>query len=216
MRKRFLIIWMTLITLAICSYFISPKLPDLVRNVNPSVVQIRVQDDYGRSWLGSGVIVHEHGLILTAKHVIEDANSIIVILSDERKYKVVNEIVDPNNDIGIVHIAPLENLPTVEFGDGVQIGEEVFIVGSPFNLFNSVASGIVAGEERDVLFFKSEPLLQLDIAGNPGNSGCPVFDMSGKIVGIVIGTIRNGDGITFVIPIDRCKRLVERYVEANN
>ncbi|GAF70020.1 unnamed protein product [marine sediment metagenome] len=200
----------------ICKNAISPELPDLVRSVNPSVVQIRVQGDYGRKWRGSGVIVHEHGLILTARHVVEDSNDITVILSDGRKYKSIDKIADPNNDIGIVRIASLEDLPTIKFGKEVQTGEEVFIVGSPFGLFNSVALGIVAGEDRDVPYFCSEPLLQLDVAGNPGNSGCPAFNMSGKIVGILIGGMRDGDGITVVIPGDRCKKLLEDYVDRNN
>lgn len=216
MRKSFLLIWMLLVTLVICNGFLSPGLPDLVEKVNPSVVQIRVQDDYGRSWLGSGVIVHEHGLILTAKHVVKDANNIGIILANGRVYKSVNKIVDLNNDIGIIHIAPLEDLPTIEFGDYVREGEKVFIIGSPFGLRNSIALGIVAGKDRYIPFFHSEFLLQLDIAGSSGSSGCPVFNMNGKVVGIVIGGIRNGDGITIVVPVDACKRLLENYVSGNN
>jgi len=195
--KKFLLIWMLLVTLTICVDKISPALPDVVAKVNPSVVQIKARTENGREWLGSGVIVHEHGLILTARHVIRDANDITIILADGEKYKVVNKIVDPNNDIGIVHITPLKDLPAVKFGGDVKIGEKVFIVGSPFGFRNSVALGIVAGGNR------------LDITGNPGSSGGPVFNMKGRIVGIVVSGIRNN--MVFIVPADTCKRLLEKY-----
>lgn len=214
--KKFLIIWMVLVTFMVCKNAVSPELPDLVKNVDPTVVQVKIQNEYGRKWLGSGVIVHERGLILTAKHVIVDSNDITVVLTDGTVYKGVNKIVDPNNDIGIIHIAPLKDLPTIEFGDDVRVGEKVFIVGSPFGLCNSVAFGIVAGKNRYIPYFGSGFMLQLDIAGNPGNSGSPIFDMTGKVIGIMVGGKWGGDGVTIVVPVDKCKRLLERYVENNH
>lgn len=211
MKNCFLLICISVIIVLVIR-FVSPELPDLVEMVNPAIVQIEVIDEYGREWLGSGVIVHRHGLILTAKHIVEDANELTIILANGEEYKSINKMIDPNNDVGIIHIALLEYLSTVTFANDVQIGEKVFIVGSPFGYSNSVAVGIVAGEDRDVPFFGIEPMLQLDIAGNPGNSGCGVFNLDCRLVGILVGRIYNSDGINFAIPSDICKLLAEKYI----
>ena len=205
-----------MVTSAICWGYLSFELPDVVAKVNPAVVQIEVRNEYGRGWSGSGVIVHEHGLILTAKHIIKDVDDIEVTLADGRVYKVADTITDPNNDIGIIHIAPLEDLPVAELGSGVRVGEEIFIIGSPFGLYNSVALGIVAGRNRSILYFGTEPMLQLDVAGNPGNSGSGIFNFKGELAGILVGRISNADGINFAASSDACKLLVEKYVGVQN
>ena len=188
------------------------NLPKVIKGVAPSVVTIEAVGEYGETWLGSGVIVHEHGLILTAKHVIEYTDEITVILEDGREYQGVNKMVDPNNDVGIVQIALLEDLPVIKFGDDVKIGEDVFIVGSPFGLSNSVAVGIVSAKGRDIAMFGEDGMLQLDIAGNPGNSGSGVFNMSGEIVGMLVGGSTYGDGVCFAISVEACRELLEEYI----
>lgn len=215
MRKKFLITWMVLVTIVLYVNLMSPNLQELVRRVNPSVVKIESVDEYGQKWSGSGVIVHEHGLILTAKHVIEDANDIEVILADGRRFEVIDKIVDPNNDVGIVRIAPLEDLPAVEFGGDVQVGQDVFIIGSPYGIFNSVSRGIVSKTELIELYFGSDEMILLDIARNPGNSGCPVFDFNGNVVGILVGGITYADGIAYITHRDVCERLLNERKKAS-
>jgi len=216
MRKRFLIPWMVLVTLVLLVNLMSPNLQELVRRVNPAVVKIEAVNEWGEVWSGSGVIVHERGLILTAKHVIEDSNDIEVILADGRRFKVINKIVDPNNDVGIVHIAPLEDLPVIKFGGDVQVGEDVFIIGSPYGIFNSVSLGIVSKIGIIAPYFGIDPMIQLDIAGNPGNSGCGTFNFKGKLVGILVGGVYSADGIAIITHREVCERLLEDYVRRNN
>ncbi len=210
--KKLFIFWALCAIVGLYIHSLPPNLPRVIRKVAPSVVTIEVVGEYGETWLGSGVIVHEHGLILTAKHVIEYTDEITVILEDGREYQGVDKIVDPNNDVGIVQIALLEDLPVITLGSDIQIGEDIFIVGSPFELRNSVAVGIVSAKGRDIAMFGEDGILQLDIAGNPGNSGSGVFNMSGKIVGILVGGIPYGDGICFVISVEVCKELLGKYI----
>lgn len=214
-RNRIAIIWLLVV---ICSILIIPvvrprELPDVINDVYPSVVYIEADGYYGK-WSGSGVVVHERGLILTAKHILEDADYIRVTFPNGNVYDGVNWLVDPNDDVGILQIATLEDLPMSSFDTtNCRVGEEVFIIGSPFGLFNSVNKGIISAVDREVCFFGIEPMLQADIAGNPGNSGCPVFNMDGDVIGIIVGGIIGGDGIGFVTSADVCKKLVDKYVE---
>ncbi|KKM08038.1 hypothetical protein LCGC14_1727920 [marine sediment metagenome] len=211
MKNSLMLVCVLLFSIAVMNLR-SGNLPKVIKGVAPSVVTIEVVGEYGETWLGSGVIVHEHGLILTAKHVIEYADEITVILEDGREYRGVNKIVDPNNDVGIVQIALLEDLPIITLGGDVQIGEQVFIVGSPFELCNSVAVGIVSAEGRYIPMFGEDGMLQLDIAGNPGNSGSGVFNMSGEIVGMLVGGSTYGDGVCFAISVEACRELLEEYI----
>lgn len=186
-----------------------------VQEVMPAVVGVRIIDAYGREGYGSGVIIDERGLILTAGHVVQDASCLEIRLSNGRKYEAFDWYYDLDNDIGIIHVAPLKNLPVAKLGEDPDLVDKIFIIGSPFGpeYFNSVNIGIVSGLERRIEYFGRELMIQLDIAGNPGNSGCPVFDMSGKIVGIVVGGIYGSDGMIFVEPISLCKKVIKTYVE---
>ena len=164
-----------------------PDLPDLVERVMPSIVQIRV----GSSGTGSGMVIDRDGHILTNRHVIEDATSIVVELRDGTTAMAEVMGADAGNDLAVIRAdLPAESLTPAVFGDSsaVRVGEPVFAIGNPFGLGFTVTSGIISGLGRES---DGEPgghrirgVLQTDAAVNPGNSGGPLFNGSGEVIGI--------------------------------
>ena len=155
--------------------------------------------------LGSGFIVTPDGVVLTNAHVVDNAKEVTVKLTDRREFtaKVIGK--DDQSDVAVLKI-DAHNLPTVRLGDDsqVKVGEWVVAIGSPFGFDNSVTAGIVSAKERS-LGGSYVPFLQTDVAVNPGNSGGPLFDLHGNVVGINSQIYsRNGgfQGLSFAIPID--------------
>lgn len=196
-------------------YYEYCRLPNLIYRVYPSVVYIEANDNNGAYWSGSGIIVHKRGLILTAKHLIENAINIIIFTADGEKYTVINWILDPNNDIAIIETTSIIETKICKFDLTSEIGDSIFTIGSPYGLFNTVNKGIISNKERFIPLFGSGLILQLDIACNPGSSGGPVFDVNGDIIGIIVGVIIDADGIVFAEPASACKKLVDKYVSEN-
>ncbi|MHA1228792.1 MAG: S1C family serine protease [Candidatus Hodarchaeales archaeon] len=200
------------------------SLPGLVRKVQDSVVVISVGGEY-YGWSGSGVIISNNGLVLTAGHVLRyaDVNDITVHFRDGTTAKVLSTYVEDERvaDIGLLKI-DLSTLTGPEGGTPIalqpctfgtaNVGEEVFAIGEPFGLVWSVTSGIVSGLGRQESFFGSVKLLQTDCPLNPGNSGCPVFNMNGEVIGICIGGIGGADGIGFCVPSSTCNLVISKYL----
>lgn len=189
-------------------------LSSMVYRVMPSVVYIEATVDdyeYGYGWSGSGVIIGPH-TVLTAKHVIEDANSLMITIADGNTYEAVEWKVDPNNDCGLLFFEE-ELSPIIRLADSdkIKIGDKVAVIGSPFgyDFFNTVTTGIVSGLDREILFFGEVPLITVDAAANFGNSGGPVFDMQGRVIGIIVGGMWDADGFGIVTPVNICKELYE-------
>jgi serine protease Do len=156
--------------------------------------------------LGSGFIVSSDGLILTNAHVVDGATDVTVKLTDKREFraKVVGK--DKGTDVAVLRI-DARNLPTVTLGDPArtQVGEWVLAIGSPFGFENSATAGIVSGRARSLPDEGYVPFLQTDVPVNPGNSGGPLFNLAGQVVGInsQIYTRSGGYmGLSFAIPID--------------
>jgi len=156
--------------------------------------------------LGSGFIVSPDGVILTNAHVVADASEVTVKLTDKREFqaKVVGS--DKLSDVAVLKI-DAHDLPTVKLGSGanLKVGEWVLAIGSPFGFENSVTSGIVSAKSRSLPEEGYVPFIQTDVAVNPGNSGGPLFNMKGEVVGInsQIYTRSGGyQGLSFAIPID--------------
>lgn len=155
---------------------------------------------------GSGFIVSSDGYILTNAHVVENAEEVTVKTTDRREYtaKVVGS--DPSTDVAVLKI-DAKNLPTVKIGDASKLrpGEWVIAIGSPFGFENSVTAGIVSATSRSMPGSNYAPFIQTDVAVNPGNSGGPLFNLNGEVVGINSQIYsRNGGymGLSFAIPID--------------
>jgi serine protease Do len=171
------------------------------------------QERQARS-LGSGFIISEDGYILTNSHVIKDADEIVVTLNDrtEKPARVVGS--DERSDVALLKIEA-KQLPTVEIGDSddLQVGEWVVAIGSPFGLEHTATQGIVSALGRNLPSDTYVPFIQTDVAVNPGNSGGPLFNTEGKVVGVnaQIYTRTGGYmGLSFAIPIDVAMQVVEQ------
>jgi len=157
--------------------------------------------------LGSGFIISKDGFILTNDHVVEGADEITVKLTDKREYKAKVIGSDKRSDIALIKIEPTGALPTVKTGDPakLKVGEWVVAIGSPFGFENTVTAGIVSGKGRIMQDANLVPFIQTDVAINVGNSGGPLFNMRGEVVGInsrLFSPTGTYLGIAFAIPID--------------
>jgi serine protease Do len=157
--------------------------------------------------LGSGFIISKDGFILTNEHVVEGADEITVKLTDKREYKAKVIGTDKRTDIALIKIEPTAPLPTVKMGDPskLKVGEWVVAIGAPFGFENTVTAGIVSGKGRIMQDANLVPFIQTDVAINVGNSGGPLFNMRGEVVGInsrLFSPTGTYLGIAFAIPID--------------
>jgi len=163
--------------------------------------------------LGSGFIIDRAGLILTNNHVVENAEKIVVRLSDEREFeaKVVGR--DPKTDIAVIKINAKEDLPVAPLGDSrrLEVGEWVLAIGNPFGLEHTVTAGIVSAKGRRIGAGPYDNFIQTDASVNPGNSGGPLINIRGEVVGIntaIFSRAGGNIGIGFAIPINLVKELL--------
>ncbi|MBY8604455.1 Do family serine endopeptidase [Burkholderia arboris] len=156
--------------------------------------------------LGSGFIVSADGVILTNRHVVGDAVSIDVKLTDKRQFKgrVIGS--DPVSDVAVIRI-DAHNLPVVATGDPArtEVGDWVMAIGSPYGFANTVTQGIVSAKSRSLPGEQAIPFIQTDVPINPGNSGGPLFDLAGRVIAInsmIFSKTGGYQGLAFAIPID--------------
>jgi S1-C subfamily serine protease len=168
---------------------------------------------------GSGFIVSSDGLILTNYHVVMDSRSLTVDLQDGRQLEAQVVSTDQTNDLALIKIAAT-GLSTLELGDSdaVQVGQLAIAIGSPLGTFtDSVTQGIVSGLDRDITVGERGSnftedltgLIQTDAAINAGNSGGPLLDASGRVVGVITASTNSAQEIGFAVPINRARALVE-------
>jgi S1-C subfamily serine protease len=185
--------------------------------IQPSLVLIRStgHDANGdeTDGLGSGVVISGQGEILTALHVVEDADEIDVIFADGTHTGAQVTATQPENDIAVLQPEQLPPvlLPAVLGNpNAMRVGDEAYAVGNPFGLYGSMSAGVVSGFDRSFQAEDSdqriEGLIQIDSAVNPGNSGGPLLNRYGQVIGIVIGILNPTDeeffvGIGFAVPI---------------
>jgi serine protease Do len=163
--------------------------------------------------LGSGFIIESDGSILTNAHVVENAKKIIVKLSDKREFEAKILGKDPKTDIAVIKIDTKESLPKAQLGDSdrLEVGEWVMAVGNPFGLDNSVTSGIVSAKGRHIGAGPYDNFIQTDASVNPGNSGGPLVNGRGEVVGInmaIVSQTGANVGIAFATPINLIKELL--------
>jgi Do/DeqQ family serine protease len=177
----------------------------------------RAQGEVQRG-VGSGVIVSPQGYLLTNNHVVEGASEIEVGLKDGRDAKARLVGTDPDTDIAVLKIE-LDRLPAVTLGnvDALQVGDQVLAIGNPFNVGQTVTSGIVSALGRNQLGLSTfENFIQTDAAINPGNSGGALVDVHGQLVGINTAIFsRSGGsmGIGFAIPVDLARQVMEGLIK---
>ncbi|MFC0250388.1 DegQ family serine endoprotease [Massilia consociata] len=162
--------------------------------------------------VGSGFIISADGFVLTNAHVVEGADEVTVTLTDRREFKAKVLGADRRSDVALLKLAA-GNLPYLRTGDSskIRVGEWVVAIGSPFNLENTVTAGIISAKSRDTGDYL--PLIQSDVAVNPGNSGGPLINMRGEVIGInsQIATLSGAfNGISFAVPIDEVMRVADQ------
>ena len=156
-----------------------PGIPNAPRQPQPNSGKPQEAD----RGVGSGFIIESNGLILTNAHVVEGATNIYVTLTDKREFKAKLLGMDKRTDVAVVKI-DARDLPRLPLGDSskVRVGEWVLAIGSPFGLENTVTAGIVSAKSRDTGDYL--PFIQTDVAVNPGNSGGPLLNTAGQVIGI--------------------------------
>lgn len=216
---------------------IGPNFERAAKLITPAVVHIRTTFGLGDFSLnplefhfqqqarssGSGVIISDDGYIVTNHHVIEDANNIEVVMSDNRRFyaKVIGR--DPSTDLALLKIKA-RNLPFVSYGnsDLLATGEWVLAVGNPFELTSTVTAGIVSAKARNIGILRDknnlqvEAFIQTDAAVNPGNSGGALVNLKGELVGInsAIATATGSySGYSFAIPVNLVKKIMDDLLE---
>ncbi|PYT74822.1 MAG: peptidase S1 [Acidobacteria bacterium] len=169
--------------------------------------------------LGSGVIVDKRGYILTNNHVIEQATKIQVQLNGETaRYTAKLVGADEDTDLAVIKIDANKELPTAKLGnsDGVQVGDWVLAIGSPFGLQATVTAGIISAKDRSGIGQQFQRFLQTDAAINPGNSGGPLVDLSGQVIGIntaIITGSRGYEGVGFALPSTTAIRVYDQIIK---
>jgi serine protease Do len=163
---------------------------------------------------GSGFIISADGYVVTNNHVISGAEQIEVVLGDDREFDAELIGTDPATDIALLKVEAEEDLPTVEWGssDDLKIGQWVVAIGNPFGLGGTVTAGIVSARSRDINSGPYDDFIQTDAAINSGNSGGPLFDAPGEVVGVntaIFSPSGGNVGIGFAVPSAVAQRIVE-------
>ncbi|MBI3803253.1 MAG: trypsin-like peptidase domain-containing protein [Nitrospirae bacterium] len=169
--------------------------------------------------LGSGFIISDQGYIMTNHHVIAEADKITIKLSDRREF--VGTVVgkDPKTDLAIIKIPPQTDLPVASLGDSghIEVGEWAIAIGNPFGLDRTVTVGVISATGRtDLGLTDQDNFIQTDASINFGNSGGPLLNAKGEVIGINTAIVATGQGIGFAIPINMAKTVVEEWIEKGN
>ncbi|KKT45452.1 MAG: Peptidase S1 and S6 chymotrypsin/Hap [candidate division WWE3 bacterium GW2011_GWA2_44_16] len=205
---------------------------DVVEKVSPAVVSIVIKTvdfsvfsgpSLAESGIGTGFIVDKNGLIVTNSHVVDnDAGDYSVILKDGTTYPVEKIHLDTQNDFAILEVSA-RDLPTVDFGDSdaLKVGQKAIAIGNALGQFqNTVTVGVVSGLGRSITAFGPfgdektySSVIQTDAAINPGNSGGPLLNISGQVIGINVATSSRAENVSFAIPVNDLKPVLESFIE---
>lgn len=212
------------------------SLAEVVQKVSPSVVSIVTTKSVSGGYFqriqqgaGTGIIISKDGYILTNKHVVDSARGVQVVSSDGTRYDKV-EVVgsDPLNDLAFLKIENAKDLPAAKLGDSgsVRVGQRVIAIGNSLGQYqNTVTSGIISGLGRPVVASRDDStggvesltdLLQTDAAINHGNSGGPLLDMAGRVIGVNTAIVSDAQSVGFAIPINASKGLIRGVLETGS
>ena len=169
------------------------------------------------SALGSGFIIDAKGIVVTNNHVIQSADDIVVTVNGEKEYEAKIIGADPLSDLAVLEIQSKDKFVPVQFGDSdkARIGDWVLAIGNPFGFGGTVTSGIISARNRSIGLARYEDYIQTDASINQGNSGGPLFDMNGDVIGINTAILgREGSiGIGFAIPSNSAQRVISQLIE---
>ncbi|MCC8400332.1 trypsin-like peptidase domain-containing protein [Paraburkholderia sp. MMS20-SJTN17] len=208
----------------------APDFSGIVSRYGPAVVHIGVKEaasidengqrKSGGEALGSGFIISQDGYILTNNHVVDGATSVSVKLTDGREFRARVIGKDKASDVAVVKI-DATNLPTVKIGnpDNSKVGEWVVAIGSPYGFDSTVTSGIISAKSRSMSDDSPIPFIQTDVPVNPGNSGGPLFNLNGEVIGInsmIYSRTGGFQGLSFAIPIDAAMHVKDQLVRTGH
>ncbi|MEM5340948.1 DegQ family serine endoprotease [Paraburkholderia azotifigens] len=170
--------------------------------------------------LGSGFIISSDGYVLTNAHVVDGANVVTVKLTDKREFKAKVVGADKQSDVAVLKI-DAKDLPTVKIGDPRQskVGQWVVAIGSPYGFDNTVTSGIISAKSRSLPDENYTPFIQTDVPVNPGNSGGPLFNLQGEVIGInsmIYSQTGGFQGLSFAIPINEAVKVKDDLVKTGH
>jgi serine protease Do len=170
--------------------------------------------------LGSGFIVSSDGYILTNAHVVDGANVVTVKLTDKREFHAKVVGADKQSDVAVLKI-DAKDLPIVKIGDpnGSKVGQWVVAIGSPYGFDNTVTSGIISAKSRSLPNENYTPFIQTDVPVNPGNSGGPLFNLQGEVIGInsmIYSQTGGFQGLSFAIPINEAIKVKDALVKTGH
>ena len=167
--------------------------------------------------LGSGFIIDSKGIVVTNNHVIQGAEDILVRVNGDKEYEATVIGADPLSDIAVLQIKSKEKFTSVKFGDSdkARIGDWVIAIGNPYGLGGTVTSGIISARNRSIGISRYEDFIQTDASINQGNSGGPLFDMEGNVIGINTAILgQSGSiGIGFSIPSNSAKKVIDQLIK---
>ena len=205
-----------------------PSFADLAEKLTPSVVNIssfsqsETENGEGNTplseSLGSGFIIDGNGYIITNNHVVDKAESINITLSDNTKTEARVIGKDPKTDLALIKIETKRPLNAVKFGDSdkIRVGDWVLAIGNPFGLGSSVTAGIVSAKSRDIESGPYDSFIQTDASINQGNSGGPMFNLQGEVIGIssaIFSTTGASQGVGFAIPANLAGWVISQLKE---
>jgi serine protease Do len=208
----------------------TPDFSGIVSTYGPAVVHIGAshaasRDENGESSgggeaLGSGFIISQDGYVLTNNHVVEGASKVTVKLTDGREFRAEVIGTDKTSDVAVLKIGA-SNLPTVKIGDPAnsKVGEWVLAIGSPYGFDSTVTSGIISAKSRTFSDDSPIPFIQTDVPVNPGNSGGPLFNLNGEVIGInsmIYSRTGGFQGLSFAIPIDAAMHVKDQLVRTGH
>ena len=169
------------------------------------------------SSLGSGFVIKKNGIVVTNNHVIANADDIVVIVNNkEYDAKVLGA--DPYADVAVLQIESKETFTPVQFGDSdkARVGDWVVAIGNPFGLGGTVTSGIISARNRDINLTRYDDFIQTDASINQGNSGGPLFNLNGQVIGIntaILSPSGTSSGIGFAIPANAASNIINQLIK---
>ena len=190
----------------------------VVEKVGPAVVGVTVRGARGRAGGGSGVLFTPDGYVLTNAHVVAGAREMRVTLTDGSEHTAILVGSDPPTDLAVIRIEGV-HLPHAELGSSasLRVGQLVVAIGNPLGFSNTVSAGVVSALARSMRAQDGrliDPILQTDVALNPGNSGGPLVDSHARVVGINTMIILGAQGLSFAVPIDTARWVIGQLMTA--
>lgn len=198
------------------------QVPELLRRFFGNQIVIPQQAPQERTGFGSAFFISQDGYLVTNHHVVEDASKVTIVLNDRREFDAEVVGSDERTDVALLKVKMTgEKFPALKIGDSntLKVGEPVLAIGSPFGFDYSASAGIVSAKSRTVSNETTIPFIQTDVALNPGNSGGPLFNKSGEVVGVnsrIFSGTGGYMGLSFSIPVDVAMDVVQQLKTTGN